>query len=115
MPPPVAHLLQPLQDLAHQVLVAAQQREGVQDEVLLLCNDITIHTKPPGSINIQHVHNQHSALTGDLPELLAAVEVLLGGAVAQRLDDLEAVLLVVARPPVRHPAVTLYLSMSGQQ
>ena len=27
--PPVAHLLQPLQDLAHQVLVAPEQREGV--------------------------------------------------------------------------------------
>ena len=48
-------------------------------------------------------------LTGDLPELLAAVEVLLGGAVAQRLDDLEGVLLVIARPPVRHTALTLYL------
>ena len=42
MPPPVAHLLQPLQDLADQVLVAAQQREGVQDEVLLLCKTAAV-------------------------------------------------------------------------
>ena len=46
-PPPVAHLLQPLQDLADQVLVAPEQREGVQDEVLLLCNDSNSETQPP--------------------------------------------------------------------
>ena len=67
------------------------------------------------SLQWQHVHNQHLALTGDLPELLAAVEVLLGGAVAQRPDDLEGVLVVVARPPVRHTALTLYLSTSSKQ
>ena len=43
--PPVAHLLQPLQDLADQVLVAPEQREGVQDEVLLLCNDGSSETQ----------------------------------------------------------------------
>ena len=47
VPPPVAHLLQPLQDLADQVLVAPEQREGVQDEVLLLCNDGNSETQPP--------------------------------------------------------------------
>ena len=55
-PPPVAHLLQPLQDLADQVLVAPEQREGVQDEVLLLCNDGNSETQPPVStLNTRHL------------------------------------------------------------